>query len=107
MDHPDGGSKDLSDAVCGSLYNASKHADEFSFFYGEDIENTISASSYNTVLTKKQIELDMEAELNRMLDPLKDVVENKVKEDILSINNRLGGNATAPSAIYLNQGILI
>ena len=40
VDHSPNGinSKDLADAICGSLYNASQHAAEFSFDYGETLE---------------------------------------------------------------------
>jgi hypothetical protein len=43
IDHPDHGktgSKDICDAVCGALYNASKHGEEYAFDYGEDLETT-------------------------------------------------------------------
>lgn len=41
IDHPDNGrfgSKDLSDACCGSVFNASKHAEEFAYNYGEGLD---------------------------------------------------------------------
>jgi hypothetical protein len=34
-------SKDAADAICGSLWNASKHADEFNFEYGETLDTII------------------------------------------------------------------
>lgn len=39
VDHPDNGrfgSKDQADAVCGAIFNASKHADEFGYEFGEN-----------------------------------------------------------------------
>ena len=41
IDHPDGGtsgSKDQSDAVCGASWNASQHAEEYAFDFGENLE---------------------------------------------------------------------
>ena len=38
VDHPDGYSKDISDAICGACFEASKHAEEFAYNYGETSE---------------------------------------------------------------------
>jgi len=49
IDHPDGGrigSKDICDAFAGSLYNASLHADEFNFEYGETLETLVDVSKH-------------------------------------------------------------
>jgi len=68
IDHSPSGinSKDTADAVCGSLYNASQHAEEYAFDYGEDldlIKKANDASSAMSLENKKQIVLDMEEEL--------------------------------------------
>ena len=55
IDHPDGGrtgSKDQSDAVCGALYNASQHSEEYSFEYGEDLINAVP--QFNIPATNEQ-----------------------------------------------------
>lgn len=46
IDHTSNGinSKDQADAFCGALFNASKHAEEYAFEYGDDIETTLSVS---------------------------------------------------------------
>lgn len=67
IDHPDGGtsgSKDLSDAVCGALWDASQHAEEYAFDYGEDLE-TIQTSNIDDINSnnKKQIILNFDEEL--------------------------------------------
>lgn len=39
INHPEGGtqgSKDAADALCGAMWNASQHADQFAYDYGED-----------------------------------------------------------------------
>ena len=41
VDHPADGSKDQSDAVCGSIFNASKYAAEFAYTYGETAETIL------------------------------------------------------------------
>ena len=35
IDHTPNFHKDVLDAVCGSVYNASSHAEEYAFDYGE------------------------------------------------------------------------
>lgn len=68
IDHPDGGtsgSKDSADAVCGSLWNASQHAEEYSYDFGEDLDIIRQANNVDdlSVENKRQIVLDMEEEL--------------------------------------------
>ena len=38
VDHPPNGHKDVSDAVCGAVYNASKNAEQYAFDYGDDLD---------------------------------------------------------------------
>lgn len=45
-EHGTQGSKDISDAVCGSMWNASLHSDEYSYEYGEDIGVTLDVNEY-------------------------------------------------------------
>lgn len=69
VDHPDGGkfgSKDLSDAVCGSLWNAQKHADEYAFYYGEDIDTAITISNDSEQETRKELEINLTQELQEL-----------------------------------------
>lgn len=46
IDHTTAGinSKDVSDAVCGSIFEASRHAQEYAFDYGETIESMVAAN---------------------------------------------------------------
>lgn len=76
IDHPDGGktgSKDLSDAVCGALWNASQHAEEYAFEYGEDLTTIQEANVLNEdgPANKKQILVDMEEELKNFISSVK------------------------------------
>ena len=68
IDHPPMFSKDAADGICGALYNASQHAEEFSFEWGDTIQTTIDVSSASLELDKKQIVLNFEEELKK-LDP--------------------------------------
>ena len=48
IEHSDGGktgSKDISDAVAGALYNASQHAEEFAFDYAETYDTIVNTNS--------------------------------------------------------------
>ena len=101
IDHPDGGtsgSKDLADAVCGSTFNASRHADEFGFDYGETLDSISEVSmSHSMANEKKQLAIDFEHELNRLLDP----VEKQINR------NPLGFNKPTTDYGLLNEDILI
>ena len=111
VNHPEQGtkgSKDAIDAVCGSLWNASKHADEFNFEYGElldatvDISNAITTDSQN----KKQITLDFQEELNKMFDPISEEQREVDKQNF--INQRFDNQQdTQLNQFYLYNGIII
>ena len=66
VDHPDGGKKDVCDAVCGAIYNASKHAEEFAYDYGESNEQLLRINNLGTVDETKQLTLDLEDELKKL-----------------------------------------
>lgn len=78
IQHPEQGtqgSKDAIDAIVGSLWNASQHADEYAFEYGEDIDSTLYANkqdSYNMSYeqSKKQVEFDLEELLKGLYEPV-------------------------------------
>ena len=111
INHPEQGtqgSKDAIDAICGSLWNASQHADEFAFEFGEEIEATISASTAGNEWDKKQIMLDFEEELKKITnDPLADFAEAKTKADTDHFMNFGMGKASPLTTAYLPQGIIV
>ena len=110
-------SKDIADAVCGALYNASSHAEEFAFDYGETLDViTKVSSSTSEEEYKKQISVDFQNELNKMFDPLKrgesiisGVSNNEPKrtEKNSQFMNFGFGNAQPLSSQYLAQGIIV
>ena len=72
IDHSPSGinSKDQADAITGATWNASQHAEEFNFEYGDLLTATVDVSSQNSAeLSKKQVSVDFENELNKLLDP--------------------------------------
>ena len=66
IDHPDGGLKDIADATCGAIYNASKHAEEFAYDYGEQLEDVLRINGDSKEDDVKQLTIDLENELLEM-----------------------------------------
>lgn len=76
INHPNNGtygSKDMIDSVVGALWNASQHAEEFAFDYGESFDTTLKVNNEITSFEgeKKQITLDFEEQLKSILNPIK------------------------------------
>ena len=99
IDHPPMFSKDAADGVCGALYNASQHAEEFSFEWGDTIQATIDVSSAGQEIDKKQIVLNFEEELKK-LDP----VRNNTDSQFIDFGM---GKAQDLYSNYLMAGIIL
>lgn len=69
VDHPQGGRKDVCDAVCASIYNASKHAEEFAYDYGEMLDSIMEVSG--TDESTSDVSRQFEQELGKLYDPLR------------------------------------
>lgn len=95
IDHPDSGRKDQSDAVCGAIFNASKHAEEFAYEFGEDIENVLEVNRSDEV-SKQQLTVDFEEELKRILP--------QNAEQIQTIDNK---DMSIEQQMYMMDGIFI
>lgn len=69
VDHSPSGinSKDCADALCGSVWNASQHAEEYDFEYGENLDALIDISNDSSYSTEgRQIEIvSFEEELKK------------------------------------------
>ena len=108
-------SKDCADAVCGALFSASQHGEEFAYDFGENIEETVKAngdSSANVV--RKQMTVDLESEMNRALDPitqLKSKQEGKGTDSPgaspSGVTAKDGKKDSDMSAYYASNGILL
>lgn len=69
IDHTADGinSKDQADAFCGSLYLASKFADEYAYSYGENLDAALDVSLEQTdSMLKSQMIADFENELTKL-----------------------------------------
>ena len=111
IDHSPSGinSKDSADALCGAIFNASKHADEFAFDYGETLDDIKTVSSHRSFETdKKQISVDFQNELNRIFDPIDNNRKEIIKNNETKFLNFGMGKATSNfTTQYASQGIII
>lgn len=110
INHPENGtqgSKDAIDAICGALWNASKHADEFAFEYGETLETIIDVSNTVDAMDKKQLTLDFQEELNKAFDIMKDKTAKINEEDMNNFMDFGMGRAQVIDPFYLANGIII
>ena len=92
-----------------AVFNASLHADEFAFDYGETLENIVDTSkTRSTENEKKQISIDFQNELNRIFDPMtennKKNIENNERK---FLNFGMGSATNSFNAQYASQGIII
>ena len=59
-------SKDIVDSLCGSVYTASKYAEEYAYNYGEDYDAFLGANETENLREeekKKQLMVDFEEKL--------------------------------------------
>ena len=96
IDHTPNGHKDALDAVCAATFEASKHAEEFAYDYGESYDNMKSAINANSDYPDaQQLTIDFEEELAKMFNPLQD--------EMGSLTNQQPFN----SYLYLQDGIIV
>lgn len=109
IDHGPSGinAKDISDAVCGALYNASKHAAEFAFEYGETLDTIIQSNTQSLEMDRKQIILDFEEELKKVYAPSPAQVAKTKEKDSPFIDFGFGQATTNFDAMYLQSGIIM
>jgi hypothetical protein len=66
VDHPDGGKKDVADALCGAVYSASKNAEQFAFEWGENLDTITKSNSLpSDPALRQQITIEFEEELKK------------------------------------------
>ena len=101
IDHSPAGinSKDVIDSVCGAVWNASQHAEQFAFDYGEDIETTMQVSNSNDNFDARQITVDFEEELKQVFGGLKKPENNTMDFGM--------GKAQEYIPPYVSQGIMV
>jgi hypothetical protein len=100
IDHTPNGHKDTLDAVCGSIYTASSHAEEFAFDYGESLETTIASNAEaGSMQTMQQIAIDFEQEMQKLLDPM--------QKQETTTRTTIQSNSVPNTNLYLMDGILV
>lgn len=94
IDHTSAGinSKDVSDAVCGSVYEASKHAEEFAYDFGEMADMLADVNAGSDSVNDLQSELNREMAQNALnrLTRTNPTFADKHKLNI-EVDNILGG----------------
>ena len=105
INHADGGrsgSKDQSDALCGSVYTASQYAEQYAYEYGEDIDATLNISQSNSPeREKEQINIAFQDELKKTFDPIR-----KDSKQSQYMDFGLGAATDNFEAQYISQGIV-
>lgn len=85
IDHPENGSKDQADAVCGAMYLASKFAEDYAYNYGENLDVSLAVSVVaDDEFNKRQMIIDFEDELRKIYAELRDnedIEEIQYKEE--------------------------
>lgn len=110
INHPENGtqgSKDAIDAICGALWNASKHADEFAFEYGETLDTIIDVSNQTDTFDKKQLTINFEEELNKAFDIMQEKTAKINEHDMSQFMDFGMGKAQIIDPFYLANGIII
>lgn len=105
IDHPPKGSKDQIDAVCGAVYNASLHAQEYAFLYGESIaaKMALDVNDSNELETdRNQLTVDFEKELQKMSGMFKQI--QKLQNDESA---KFSDSDTKNNYYLLNDNIII
>lgn len=105
-------SKDVADAVCGAIWNASQNADEFEFDYGETLDTTVSVNDDSIFGGDlKQLAVDFEMEMQKILDPVQSAItESKPveKHEQTSVHTDFGlGKAQPLHNSYIADGIIV
>lgn len=104
IDHTKSGlvdSKDSCDALCGSVWNASQHAEEFDFEYGDTLDALLDVSSTPSVAYEteaQQMTVSFEEELRRVTS---DFSSDAVNTNTESTTTSLG------SDFFIYEGIII
>lgn len=102
INHPENGrvgSKDAADSVCGALWNASQHAEEFAYMFGSGVDSMLEANVTNEVDRNiNQITLDFEQELMKT-----HLIDNNQLNAIKQNNN----NSNAAMMMAAAQGFII
>lgn len=100
-------SKDVADALCGSVWNASQNADQFEFDYGETLDTVLNVSTDKKEL--QQITVAFEQEIQNLLDPKHTTATSNPQSDNHSDTNADFGMGKAVPLYNssLSDGIIV
>lgn len=101
VDHPDNGSKDAADAICGAVYDASQFAEEYSFDYGEDIQTIMRTSGMSSNYDAEEEALNFENELKNVF------AKNLSTSDKTKQMDFGFGPSVPVTGAYISDGILV
>lgn len=106
VDHSPSGinSKDSADAVCGALWNASQHAEEYNFQYGETLDAVHEANVQSDEMIRQQIMVDFEEELKKSANLLNMTTPQQSDNDAFL---DFGYGKAVPTMNYLADGIIV
>lgn len=100
--------------MCGATYNASQHAEEFAFDFGESLD-TIAKTNVTASNLRQQITVDFEEEL-KLLDPLAKFHEKEKLKEQKSVDSKPQNSQPHQSVIpkpvevpsmYIHDGIIV
>lgn len=106
VDHPENGSKDQADALCGCIFNASKHGEQFAYDYGEGIETSLQITSERSnpeSIIKDQIGKVFEEALMETYNPMQRVAKTKQQAALMDF----GTGSAKPIGPFIGDGIFI
>lgn len=118
IDHPNEGktgSKDSADALCGSVYTASKYAEEFAYDYGESLETISNVNVGGQFSDAQQLVVDFEEMLKSTstFSPTQGIQQNTNNNQQQQTNNINQKNSQQKNSqpdmtrVYINDGLLI
>ena len=85
IDHPQNGSKDQADAVCGALFLASEFAEEYAYDYGENLEASLAVSvEASDTYHKHQMIAEFQEELAKVYSSIAEanaIIDYKKREE--------------------------
>lgn len=90
VDHPEGFRKDVCDAFCGSMYTASKYAEEYAYNYGETYDLLLGSNTEDNLtnsMFKEQRQMIINFEdMLKEADPIRQKIsKEQSKEDVNQI----------------------
>lgn len=106
VDHTKNGHKDILDAITASTWEASQHADEYAFDYGESVELMLQGNkAMTTESNQQQLQVAFEEELMKMFNPIENQIQqqNKEQERETSKDNKIENKEQENNAKFKSE----